>query len=797
MAKRIVPRGALPEGASADSGGQVTRLHRSAPGSPHAPEALPGVDPVGVIADNLPAVIFRRVTYPDGSAFYPYVSEGLRQFGGDPKAVMGGKAPIFDRIHPEDREAWQRVFLRSAETLGPINHAFRLIQSRGGAVQWLRVAAQASRRSGGEVVHDGIAFDVTNRIEAHRALQESEERFRNLIEGSIEGIAIVMGMDPVFVNQAFAEIFGFESPEAVLALGSARSIIHPDDLPRLIRYNAARLDGRPAPASYEFRGRRRDGMTIWVECKVRPVRWQGVEAVQVTLFDITARKEAEEELRKFRSIVEASGEAIAIAGIGGDVRYINPAYERLFGRRMLVGRELNVRDQFPPETMPTIDSEVVPALMRDGNWEGVLSAWHASGRRFPLWVRVATVRDATGTPMLNFGLMHDYSAEQKHRTELEAAKEAADAANRAKSKFLAAASHDMRQPLHALSAFLGALSAKVAGRELTTLIDQMEQALRSAQRLQSSVLDMSRLEAGVVSPTIVEFPIGELLKAMEVEFGLLASAAGLEFRVVRCSAVVRSDPDFLTAIARNLLSNAVTYTRRGRVLLGCRRRAGHIELLIGDTGPGIALEDQASIFEEFRRGEAGLGHGDGLGLGLAIVQRMAGLLGAKVQVRSALGRGAVFTIEVPLAQDSLRANSPPKATDDGLAGSRIVILSRPTVASARLSNQLENWRCEIAGLMRAKEAATFCRSGAAAPDVIIGDCGQLMTPSGLDVLDRLVDSWGGDIARIVILGGRSRETLRLLRERGIYTLQAPVEPARLRAVLSHAISEKRRRRASA
>src|SRR5690606_18380891 len=211
--------------------------------------------------------------------------------------------------------------------------------------------------------------------------------------------------------------------------------------------------------------------------KARIVRWGGQRACQVTLFDITDRREAENELRKFRSIVEASGESIAIADIGGKIQYVNPAFERLFGRRVLPGHTLNVRDNFPPDVVPFVDEVIVPALMQQGRWEGVLDAWHANGRRFPLWASVETVFDASGKPVLSFGLMHDYSAEQQHRAELQAAKDAADAANRAKSKFLAAASHDLRQPLHALSIFLSVLAAKMHGREALSVVRQMEQAL--------------------------------------------------------------------------------------------------------------------------------------------------------------------------------------------------------------------------------------------------------------------------------------------------------------------------------
>jgi PAS domain S-box-containing protein len=767
-------------------------------------EALPaGGAPLAVgiagIADNVPGVIFRQVVRPDGTVSFPYVSAGARSLGVDPEAVRSGRHGLFDAIHEDDGPVWDLALRRATQAVAPLDCTFRMVTGEG-ALLWVRAMAQPSVGDGGDVVFDGYAYDITDRIETRQALKDSEERFRNLIEGSIEGIAIICDSDPVFVNQAFADMFGYESAEEVLASGSARRVIAPEDLDRITYYYWARLSGEEVPVNYEFRGRRKDGTLIWVECKARIVRWGGQPACQVTLFDITDRKQAEDELRKFRSIVEASGESIAIADIGGRIQYVNPAFERLFGRRVAPGRELNVRDNFPPDTVPIIDNVVVPALMHQGGWEGVLDACHQSGRRFPLWVKVEMVRDATGKPVLSFGLMHDYSAEQQHRAELQAAKETADAANRAKSKFLAAASHDLRQPLHALSIFLGVLAAKMHGREALSVVRQMEQALKSAQRLLNSVLDMSRLEAGVMAPSIIEFPIGELLEAMEVEFGAAARARGLDFRVVPCSLMVRSDPDFLTAIARNLLSNAVAYTQRGRVLLGCRRRAGGVELLVTDTGPGIAPEDHALIFEEFRRGEAGQGEGEGLGLGLAIARRMADMLGSRIRVRSILGRGAQFSIRVPRAPvarvDRLPGWSPPLAVPDPLAGLRALILSTQTPASTTLGKQLDAWDCRVIGVFRSVEALTLAKSGVPAPDVIIGDCAQLMTESGLDVLDHLVTQWGGGIPRIVVVAEKSTRRLKMLRDRGIYVLSAPVEPARLRALLSHAVAHRAARPAA-
>ena len=237
---------------------------------------------------------------------------------------------------------------------------------------------------------------------------------------------------------------------------------------------------------------------------------------------------------------------------------------------------------------------------------------------------------------------------------LELAKSEAERANVGKSRFLAAASHDLRQPLQTISLLQGMLEKRVRDEPTLKLVRRLDETVNSMSSMLDKLLDINQLEAGIVRPAIVDFPIKRLLDELRTEFKYHTETNGLDWRVVSCSLTVRSDPRLLEQIMRNLLSNAVKYTTEGKLLLGCRRRGDKLRIEVWDTGPGIPELELQAIFEEFHQlDNPARERSKGLGLGLAIVQRLADLLGHKIDVRSRLGAGSVFTIEVPLGRPEL------------------------------------------------------------------------------------------------------------------------------------------------
>ncbi|PWC39538.1 sensor histidine kinase [Azospirillum sp. TSO35-2] len=238
---------------------------------------------------------------------------------------------------------------------------------------------------------------------------------------------------------------------------------------------------------------------------------------------------------------------------------------------------------------------------------------------------------------------------RERTAELHTAKTAAEQAHRAKSRFLAHASHDLQQPLQAIGMFTGMLERQPQNTSKTAaLLTDLKAAQRSMRDLLNAILDISKLESGVVTPKPTEVPLAPLLDQLEAEFGAQAEAKGLRLRAVPTNAVVRSDPALLERIVRNLIANAIRYTEAGGVLVGCRTRGDRLWIEVYDTGRGIAEPDRRRIFEEFvQLDRPDRDRSEGIGLGLAIVERLARLLGHPVMVRSVEGRGTVFAVGVP------------------------------------------------------------------------------------------------------------------------------------------------------
>ncbi|MDR3441212.1 HAMP domain-containing sensor histidine kinase [Telmatospirillum sp.] len=238
--------------------------------------------------------------------------------------------------------------------------------------------------------------------------------------------------------------------------------------------------------------------------------------------------------------------------------------------------------------------------------------------------------------------------------EMEAERDAALKADHSKTHFLAAASHDLRQPLQALGLFVATLAQQPLPDELRHIVGKIEGSLEALEHLLDALLDISRLDAGAIEAHSMPFPLQNLFNRMAFEFAPLAERKDIRLRMVDTTAVVRSDPALLERILRNLLSNAIRYTRRGGVLIGCRRRGNELRIEVWDSGRGIAIADQREIFREFHRLSDDSNDGrQGLGLGLAIVERLTNLLGLQIDLRSVVGRGSMFAIVLPATEPML------------------------------------------------------------------------------------------------------------------------------------------------
>jgi len=361
-------------------------------------------------------------------------------------------------------------------------------------------------------------------------------------------------------------------------------------------------------------------------------------------------------------------------------------------------------------------------------------------------------------------------------------------ANLAKSRFLAAASHDLRQPLHALNLFVAQLRDESRPTLRDQLIARIDAAVSAMNELFEALLDMSRLDAGVLEPNLTEFPIERLLKRIETTFTGAAREKGLRLGIVSSSAWVRSDFILLERIVLNLVSNAVRYTPYGGVVIGCRPRGNRLRINVWDSGPGIPQDQQRHIFGEFYQlGGRQPDRGAGLGLGLSIVDRLGHLLGHPVELASRPGKGSCFSISVPLLaarSPTPEALEPPATVPDPARGRLIVVIDDDALVLDGMRGILLSWGCRVVtGASDTAALAQLAQEGGQ-PDLIISDFQLANGRTGIEAIERLRGARDAAIPAFLISGDTAPERLREASASGYQLVHKPVPPMVLRTMLN-------------
>lgn len=364
------------------------------------------------------------------------------------------------------------------------------------------------------------------------------------------------------------------------------------------------------------------------------------------------------------------------------------------------------------------------------------------------------------------------------------ARDAAEAANRAKSRFLAAASHDLRQPLHALGLFAEKLPEHVGDAEGAALADRMRHSVASLDSLLSALLDISKLDAGAIEAQPQAVALDAIFHRIAGDFAAVALERDLKLAFVPTRRVVRSDPVLLERILRNLVDNALKHTRSGGVVVGTRSRGDCVAVEVHDSGPGIPAAERERVFEEFYQiGNVERDRSRGLGLGLAIVRRLADLLGHRIEVDTRLGRGSVFRV-VALRVDPARVAphvAMPEAVGS-LAGRRFLVVDDEEDVRTGTATVLASWGSEC--LVAASVDDALRAAGGQAPDAMIVDWRLAAGATGLDAIERLRTAFGAPIPALIVSGASSPEDLARIKATGVPLLHKPVAPARLRSALA-------------
>ncbi|MEO1766221.1 ATP-binding response regulator [Thiobacter aerophilum] len=371
----------------------------------------------------------------------------------------------------------------------------------------------------------------------------------------------------------------------------------------------------------------------------------------------------------------------------------------------------------------------------------------------------------------------------------ERARDQAEAASRAKSRFLAAASHDLRQPMHALSLFAATLVERLRYPEVRHIADQMQASIIALTSLFDSLLDISKLDAGAIKACVVSFRLKDLFDNVRRDFTGKAYHKGIRFQVVDTALVVRSDPLLLERIVRNLAANAVNYTEQGGVVIGARRRGKLVRIEVWDSGPGIPEEEQQRVFEEFYQiANPERDRSKGLGLGLAIVKRLAELLHHPIDVRSRPGRGACFAVTVPrgvLRQNARTEEAAPAPEFLRASAERLVVLIEDErIIREATQTLLSDWGCKVIASASADEAVAQLLQADRLPDLVIADYRLAGGRTGIDAIDAVQEAVGAAVPAVLITGDTAADHLKRAREHGYPVLHKPVPPAKLRALVA-------------
>jgi len=474
-----------------------------------------------------------------------------------------------------------------------------------------------------------------------------------------------------------------------------------------------------------------------------------------------------------------------------------------FGRYVKINRHCEKTFQVTDrQARGTTDHDYFPARFADeyrkndklvletGNFHTFEETAIVDGEERAFLARKFRVSDERNGKHYVCGISTDITSLKKTEQELAAAKVEAERASRAKSQFLAAISHDMRQPIQAASLFLGVLDGRIGDPKAREVLERVKTSIDSVHSMLGDLLDLSRLDAALIKPAMKPLELGPLLQRLHAEFSPQADLKRLTFRTVPGKATVATDPELLERILRNLVANAVSYTASGGILLGCRRSGDNVRIIVADTGPGIPEAQQERIFEEFYQvGNPERDRSRGFGLGLAIVRRIADMLEHPISVRSVVGKGSMFSVTVPLVAQAPRSTD--KASQSAPAGRCgnanlqpvLLVEDDPAVLGAMVM-LLEEWGLSVVTAQSLDELETTIDNLSDPATLIIADYRLPDGATGTDAVALARSKISPNLAGIILTGDTDPARLREAHANHTRLLHKPIQAAELQRIVA-------------
>lgn len=692
-------------------------------------------------------------------------------------------------IKPKEWAAARAVF-QGETSLGEVID----IECFDGSRKTIRNSTVPIRGDRGELAGAvAVIEDITGERIAQQALADSEVRYRAVVETAVDALVIIdeSGIVQSF-NRAAERIFGYAADEVIgrnvsLLMPERHRSGHDGYLSNYLLTGERKIIG----IGREVDGLHRDGTPIPLELSIAEWWTGGRRFFTGIMRDVSRRREMERRLRQnlalLDTIIESCPDPIFVKDRDGRYLVANSAAGFVHGklRSHLIG--VPEQDLITFEggiTLVENDRRIMAAGHSETVEESVFSKGHNELRHY-LATKVP-LRDDTGEVIGIIGIARDITVRKAMEDELRQAKEGAEQANLAKSKFLAAASHDLRQPMQSLFLFSAALAPHVANDRGQKTLTLLERGLDTLKALLDSLLDVSRLDAGVINPEVGTVLLGEVIGDIEAAFTPVARAKGLRLRVEpSCAVTVRSDPMLLGRMIRNLVENALRYTEHGEVLIGCTVADAIARVEVADTGIGIPSDHLERIFEEFHQvGNIERDRSQGLGLGLAIVRRLSQLLDHPVWVRSEIGRGSVFAVDLPLGlSEAVTATQPCAPTPLAKSGLCALVVDDDVMVLTGLQVVLEGWGYEVLIAGSGDEALERLQEAGRTPDVVIVDYRLREGEIGTNVVRRVRDFIGHPVPGVLLTGETGSEFQHEAAANDLGLAHKPVTPRQLYGVL--------------
>lgn len=651
----------------------------------------------------------------------------------------------------------------------------------------------------------------------------SPELARSALDAAPDAMIIIDSAGIVrYANQQTADLFGYDHDELV---GHSMDVLLPERLRqhhivhRLQYWRHPRQ--RPMGAGLELFGCRRDGREFPVEISLSPVQDGEQMLVAAAIRDVTQRKAVEHELRYLQSIADTAlssessetliralltrlrdvlkSDTATILLLDADGQYLTPfaseGLEADVGGEIRVPIGRGVAGHIAVSEGPVILEDlrqvdvVSPILLRQVR--SLVGTRLKSGDHLVGVVHAGSFTLRTFTPddgrLLSLGADRIGMAIERMRLQEseQRARRAAETANRQKSSFLATASHDLRQPLQTLSLFNGALRRLMPEGEAAEALDGQEMAIDAMSRLLNALLDISKLESGAIKPDPSDFVVSDIFEELRQEFSSLAQSKGLEFRVASCEESVHSDPSLVAQILRNLLTNAIKYTRTGCVTLRCQHETSRVRLEVLDTGVGIPADKLQYIYDEFYQvGVPSNSTRDGYGLGLSIVQRVARVLGARLDVQSEPGKGSTFAVALPAGNSAMRRHRTlsKRSTPPGGGRARVLLVEDDHAVRNATRMLLKSEGFQVSAAISLEEALQQL-SEHSQIDLLVTDYHLQGGKTGMDVIAAVRSALNQPLKAVLLTGDTSSAISQLSRDDNLRVASKPVNAEHLVSLL--------------